>query len=211
MKHEIFNISGQVITSPNGTILNASQREIKARNLNAGTRMFQPESYPVPNLLFDNQVTDDGVKALLNALAATQSIKVTNIMLLNNFVLPAGKTAKTVTFADVQSFIGVQSTVGNNKFINPDNTMDMRVYVSLEEPFEMTCIATIPADKGNIDPTYNAAILVLQGDENQSVSKGTEAYNSVGTEVLFSLAQFDPQTKDNINPFALVWYITVQS
>lgn len=283
MSHSTFNISGQVLISRDGSVLRATQDEIK-RRMNAkiqreqlikrtgkiignpisqgsarvaalassqdshgvsalslddipqsvlssvtgvqveygakssnvpgdpdydGSVMHTPSQYS----LFENQVTNGGVQAILAALS-TQSaplIAVTNIFFLTGFTVPDGKTLQTIEFSDIEPFIASQAFVGNNGRINSDNTRDMRTYISTEPPFELTCIATLPSDRGNVEPTINAVALILQGDTEQSTSRGSDSYVPVGTEVLFSVATFTEQVKQSTEPFSCVWYVTIQS
>jgi hypothetical protein len=157
-----------------------------------------------------NQVTLEGAKAVLTGLSAVSSTRVTNLMLLNSFAMPEGKVAKDLTFADVKNYIAPGAFVGANTTINPDGSKDMRVYISTDSVAEMTTIGTIPADKGNDNPTFNAAILVMNGDINQSASKNTVGYTPTGSEKLFAIAQFEAQTKDTINPYVLMWYTIIE-
>lgn len=159
----------------------------------------------------DNQVTNDGMKTLLNALADVKSAKITNMFLMNNFIVPEGKSdLKGITFDDIKPYLAYQGFTGNNKQENPDGSRDMRVYISNDAPFEMTSISTIPADKANQNPTFNAAALIMSGDEMQSSSLSSGNYQPTGNEVVFSIALFDEQTKDNMDTFTVIWYIKIE-
>lgn len=159
----------------------------------------------------DNQVTNDGVKSLLNGMADVKSTKITNMFLLNNFIVPTGKSdLKDITFEDIKPYIAYQGFVGNNKQMNADGSRDMRVYTSNDAPFELTAISTIPADKANQNPAFNAAALVMAGDEMQSSSSSSGNYQPTGNEVVFSIALFDEQSKDNMDTFTVIWYIRVE-
>lgn len=155
---------------------------------------------------YNGIVTEVGFKYLLSSFAELRSNKVTNILLLNNFSLPVGKQLKDLTFEDVKSFIAYQSFVGNSGVINEDGSQDMRVYLSTNGVYEMTMIATIPEEKG-VGSNYNAAILLMGGNEQESVSLGSDIYVPTGSEVLFSISTFDVLIKSEENPFSLVWYL----
>ena len=118
---------------------------------------------------YHNQVTDSGIKKILTSLSTIQPLKITNILLLKDFAIPVGKTAKQITFADVQSHIAKQSFVGNNGVVNADESRDFRSYISAEPPYELTIIGTIPEDRA-IGEVYNAACLIVNGDDTLSTS-----------------------------------------
>ena len=64
----------------------------------------------------DNQVTNDGVKSLLNGMADVKSTKITNMFLLNNFIVPTGKSdLKDITFEDIKPYIAYQGFVGEEQ------------------------------------------------------------------------------------------------
>lgn len=160
--------------------------------------------------VIENQVTKEGIKSIMGSLADNSICKITNMMLLNGFVVPAGKSLKDLTFNDVKNYIAYEGFVGNNNKRNEDLTIDMRVYISDTEPFELTSISTIPADKSNSYPFFNAAVLVVDGDENQSTSQSSGVYQETGNEKLFSVCVFNNREKTSTEPFSLVWYIKIQ-
>lgn len=156
-----------------------------------------------------NQVTYDGAKKLLTCMMDQGVSKITNIIFLNDFVMPDGFTEETLTFSEIEPYIALQAFVGNNKLINPDRTRDFRAYISAEPPYELTMIGYIPTDRANIAPTFNAACLIMGGDEQQSATSAGSAqkYAPTGSETLFSIVQFDPITKDPLTPFVIVWNV----
>lgn len=165
----------------------------------------------VSSLTVENQVTYEGAHAVLNAMAFTSdSPKVTNVMFLKDFVMPVGITdERLLTWAHVERFIAPEAYVGSYHLpsdINPD----MRVYVSTEDTVEMTTIATIPAERAISDPTFNAAVLVMSGNEQSTTSTGGPLPVLTGSEKLFAIVQFPPITKDPMNPFVLVWYTRIE-
>jgi hypothetical protein len=155
-----------------------------------------------------NQVTNEGIIAVLSALSAVQSIQITNMFLLNGFQIPQGvSSVAELTFDDIKDFIAPQAFVGNNSQINSDGSRDMRTYLSQDAPYEATYISTIPSDRANENPTFNASALVIGGDAAQSTSNVAGNYTPTGTEVLFSIALFNEVTKDPSDTFTVLWYV----
>ena len=121
------------------------------------------------------------------------------------------KTVSELTFDDIKDYIAFQGFTGNNSTINPDGSRDMRTYLSQDKPFESTLISTIPSQNTNDNPTFNAACLVIGGDAAQSTSTSEGYYISTSTEVLFSIAIFDPITKSETDNFVCIWYIRLDT
>ena len=44
----------------------------------------------------------------------------------------------------------------------------------------------------------------------QSSSLSSGNYQPTGNEVVFSIALFDEQTKDNMDTFTVIWYIKIE-
>lgn len=158
-----------------------------------------------------NQVTDEGIIAILSALSAVQSIQITNMFLLNSFQIPQGVTSVSeLSFDDIKDYIAPQAFVGNNGQINSDGSRDMRTYLSQDAPYEATFISTIPSDRANDNPVFNAAALVIGGDSAQSTSNAAGSYIPTGTEILFSIAMFNEVSKDPADSFTVLWYVRAQ-
>lgn len=159
--------------------------------------------------VYKNQVTYAGSESIAESLIRPTSPKVTNLLLLTNFVMPSGKTKKELTFADIEPYIN--ASMGNNSQVNEDDTRDLRVYISGDAPYEATFIGTVPTNRGNlgeVGKTFNAAVLITGGDELQSITQ-TEDYVSLGSEKIFSIVEFDAQQKSVEDSFVSVWHIAI--
>lgn len=177
-------------------------------NINLRSSALIEDSPTTMSVATISQVTDEGVQEVLQGFAEAHSIKITNLFLLANFVIPTGKSdLKGITFDDIKDYIVPQGIIGNNGIRLADGSMDMRCYISSSSPFEFTSISSIPADKMTIEPTVNACVLVQQGDSEQSVSQGSNSYMPTGTEKIFAIATFPETTKIQDQPFTVMWFI----
>lgn len=169
------------------------------------------ESDAVNRAAVSNQVSYDGIKSILAALADVKSVKITNMFLLSGFKLPEGITdIRELKFEDIKDYIAFQAFTGNNQQVNADGTVDMRVYTSNNPPYETSFICTIPVDKANQENVFNACCLIVDGDEMQSVSNSDGNYVPTGNEKIFSIAMFTNEVvKENYNDFVVMWYIQV--
>ena len=150
---------------------------------------------------YHNQITNEGFISVIKSLAGTKltSNKITNMVLLNEFVMPEGKTDKTLTFEDIKDYIAYQGFTGNG-------SVDVQTFTSTEEPFKLSLISTIPADRANSNPNFNAAALIMNGDP-QMTSSNSSYYISTGNEIVFSIVHFQV-TKGSEDEFVVIWYIT---
>lgn len=151
-----------------------------------------------------SSVCNEGIQSFLNAFRVDSSIKVTNLMMLTGF--QTSKALSDITFADVAPYIASGAIMGNNDIVNPDGSRDVRAYMSSEAPYELTLLGTIPAEKlaGSV---FNAAVLVLNGDVNQTVSNNVTTYQPVGTERVLAVSMFDNIIKSDKEPYAISWIL----